>query len=239
MHRLAELMEEHADELAMADTRDMGKPITQSRHDVARSVLNVRFFADHARMSTAETLPMDTGHHAYTRWEPVGVVAAISPWNFRRSVVHRSLTGAPLTLMHNGLAAQLSSPDLRLLERRCQPVELSAGDVLAAPDKPHGHIHFLTSASVALVVRHIDGSGLAVGLAGREGAVGLQFALGLGAGQVAGLTQSRAQVEQCLRNAAGGLPGLLVADVAPLAQAARRRQATRRPGLPSRRGTSG
>ena len=63
---------------AMADTRDMGKPITQSRHDVGRSVLNVRFFADHARMSTAETLPMDTGHHAYTRWEPVGVVAAIS-----------------------------------------------------------------------------------------------------------------------------------------------------------------
>jgi aminomuconate-semialdehyde/2-hydroxymuconate-6-semialdehyde dehydrogenase len=82
MHRLADLMEEHADELAMADTRDMGKPITQSHHDVARSVWNVRFFADHARMSTADTYPMDSGHHAYSRWEPVGVAAAISPWNF-------------------------------------------------------------------------------------------------------------------------------------------------------------
>lgn len=82
MHRLADLMEEHSAELAMADTRDMGKPITQSRHDVARSILNVRFFADHARMSTGDALPMDTGHHAYTRWEPVGVIAAISPWNF-------------------------------------------------------------------------------------------------------------------------------------------------------------
>ena len=82
MHRLADLMEEHTDELALADTRDMGKPITQSRHDVARSILNVRFFADHARMSTGDALPMDSGHHAYTRWEPVGVVAAISPWNF-------------------------------------------------------------------------------------------------------------------------------------------------------------
>ena len=82
MHRLADLMEEHADELAMADTRDMGKPITQSRHDVARSVLNFRFFADHARMSTGDALPMDTGHHAYTRYDPAGVVAAISPWNF-------------------------------------------------------------------------------------------------------------------------------------------------------------
>lgn len=82
MHRLADLMEEHRDELAMADTRDMAKPITQSQHDVTRSILNVRFFADHARGSTADTYPMDSGHHAYSRWEPVGVVTAISPWNF-------------------------------------------------------------------------------------------------------------------------------------------------------------
>lgn len=82
IHRLADLMEEHADELAMADTRDMGKPIAQARHDVARSVWNFRFFADHARLTAAETYPMDSGHHAYTRFDPAGVVAAISPWNF-------------------------------------------------------------------------------------------------------------------------------------------------------------
>ena len=82
MHRLADLMEEHADELAMADTRDMGKPVTQAHHDVARSAWNVRFFADHARMSMAETFPMDSGHHAYSRYEPAGVAVAISPWNF-------------------------------------------------------------------------------------------------------------------------------------------------------------
>ena len=82
MHRLADLMEEHRDELAMADTRDMAKPITQSQHDVSRSILNVRFFADHARQSMADAYPMDSGHHAYSRWEPVGVVVAISPWNF-------------------------------------------------------------------------------------------------------------------------------------------------------------
>ena len=82
LHRLADLMLEHADELAMADTMDMGKPITQAGHDVARSALNVRFFADHAAMSTGELLPMDTGHHAYTLFEPAGVVVAIAPWNF-------------------------------------------------------------------------------------------------------------------------------------------------------------
>ena len=82
LHRLAELVERDADALALADTRDMGKPITQARHDVARSAWNLRFFADHANLAAADVYPMDSGHHAYTRYEPAGVVAAIAPWNF-------------------------------------------------------------------------------------------------------------------------------------------------------------
>lgn len=83
LHRLADLIDAHADELALADTTDMGKPIADSRgKDVPRSAANFRFFADHARLSPAETLPMDSGHHTYTRYEPAGVAVAISPWNF-------------------------------------------------------------------------------------------------------------------------------------------------------------
>ena len=83
MHRWADLLEENADELALADTHDMGKPIRQSRDvDVPRSATNLRFFADHARLEPAELFPMDSGHHTYTRYEPAGVVAAIAPWNF-------------------------------------------------------------------------------------------------------------------------------------------------------------
>src|SRR5450631_2545846 len=69
LHRLADLVAEHADELAMADTRDMGKPITDAKtKDVPRTAQNIRFFADHARLSTAEAYPMDSGHHAYSRF---------------------------------------------------------------------------------------------------------------------------------------------------------------------------
>ena len=82
IHRLADLMEEHAEELALADVHDMAKPITQALHDVARSVWNFRFFADHARLSMNDSYPMDSGHHAYSRLDPAGVVVAISPWNF-------------------------------------------------------------------------------------------------------------------------------------------------------------
>ena len=83
IHRLADLIERNAHQLGLADTKDMGKPVNESvGHDVARSALNLRFFADHARMAAADTFPMDSGHHAYTRFEPAGVVAAIAPWNF-------------------------------------------------------------------------------------------------------------------------------------------------------------
>lgn len=94
-------------------------------------------------------------------------------------------------MLHNGLVAQLPPTDQGLLLRRCEPVELKAGEILSAPGAASGHVYFLLSgASVALVVRNGGGSGLAVGLAGREGAVGLQFALGLGAGHFTLLVQS-------------------------------------------------
>jgi aminomuconate-semialdehyde/2-hydroxymuconate-6-semialdehyde dehydrogenase len=83
LHALADLVRSHSDELALADTRDMGKPITDARtKDVPRTAQNFAFFADHARLVTAEALPMDTGHHAYSLYQPAGVVAAIAPWNF-------------------------------------------------------------------------------------------------------------------------------------------------------------
>jgi aminomuconate-semialdehyde/2-hydroxymuconate-6-semialdehyde dehydrogenase len=83
LHRFAGLIEANAELLALADSTDMGKPVSDARtRDVPRTAANYRFFADHARLATGDVLPMDTGHHAYTRFEPAGVVAAVAPWNF-------------------------------------------------------------------------------------------------------------------------------------------------------------
>lgn len=82
IHRLADLMEERADELATLDSTNMGKPFDQAKHDVGRSAANFRFFADHQRDHVGSVYPMDTGHHTYSEFGPAGVVAAISPWNF-------------------------------------------------------------------------------------------------------------------------------------------------------------
>ncbi|HTT95193.1 MAG TPA: aldehyde dehydrogenase family protein [Solirubrobacterales bacterium] len=82
LHALADAIDAHAEELAMADCIDVGKPITMLREfEVPRSAVNFRVFADHARLSTAEAFPNDLGLTVYTRYEPAGVVAAIVPWN--------------------------------------------------------------------------------------------------------------------------------------------------------------
>jgi len=82
LHRLADRIDEHARELAEAETRDMGKPIHESAgHDLPRVARNFRFFSDFQDLATAETFP-NPRFHTYTRYDPVGVTAAISPWNF-------------------------------------------------------------------------------------------------------------------------------------------------------------
>jgi len=81
LHRLAEAIEGEGDALAVLDTLDMGKPLRLTRADVARAALNFRFFADFAAGADSEswTLPH---RHTYVRYEPAGVAACISPWNF-------------------------------------------------------------------------------------------------------------------------------------------------------------
>ena len=95
-----------------------------------------------------------------------------------------------MTFSHNGLVAQLSQADQASLVKHCQSSTLRGGQVLSTPGSEHRNVYFLTDATVASVVRDGNNAGLAVGLTGNEGAVGLQCALGLGAGTFTLLVQS-------------------------------------------------
>lgn len=84
----------------------------------------------------------------------------------------------------NELIAALPAPEQSLLLKHSRLVELKAGDFLASPSE-QPLIYFITSGSVVLFVPFKPGQfqrGLAVGLVGREGAVGLQSAFGLSVG---------------------------------------------------------
>lgn len=82
LHAFADLVDCDADALALLDTRDMGKPIRESRGmDLPRVSRNLRFFADYAALAASEAYP-DGTRLAYVLYPPAGVVVAISPWNF-------------------------------------------------------------------------------------------------------------------------------------------------------------
>ncbi|MTV27868.1 aldehyde dehydrogenase family protein [Nitriliruptoraceae bacterium ZYF776] len=84
--RMAELIDEHADELAQLETLDNGKPFLGARDgDVATAAELFRYFAGWATKIEGTTITMsneDREYHAYTRREAIGVVGAIVPWNF-------------------------------------------------------------------------------------------------------------------------------------------------------------
>ncbi|MEE1914931.1 aldehyde dehydrogenase family protein [Pseudomonas asiatica] len=85
IHRLADLIETHGDELAQIEAIDMGKSVTQARAvDIQGTVDTLRYFAGWASKIHGRTVePSLPGNYlAYTRKEAVGVVGAIVPWNF-------------------------------------------------------------------------------------------------------------------------------------------------------------
>ncbi len=82
--RLADLIEQHADELAQLETLDNGKPIKYSKAaDIPMTADHFRYFAGWATKLEGETIPVSIPNmFTYTLREPVGVVGQIIPWNF-------------------------------------------------------------------------------------------------------------------------------------------------------------
>jgi aminomuconate-semialdehyde/2-hydroxymuconate-6-semialdehyde dehydrogenase len=82
LNKIAELIELNADELALAETNDNGKPLWLSkRMDIKRAAENFRFFATGIMHFAAESHAMEDKAINYTLRNPIGVVGCISPWN--------------------------------------------------------------------------------------------------------------------------------------------------------------
>jgi len=81
LRRLAALVEEHAEELALLETRNVGKPIADSRGEVGMVAEVFYFYAGAVDKHHGETIPVAGGVDMTFR-EPLGVVGLIVPWNF-------------------------------------------------------------------------------------------------------------------------------------------------------------
>jgi succinate-semialdehyde dehydrogenase/glutarate-semialdehyde dehydrogenase len=82
----AEVLEADIERLGAMMTREMGKPISASRAEVAKCAKGMRFYAEHAEGFLADE-PLDdpsrvNAARAYARYEPLGVILAVMPWNY-------------------------------------------------------------------------------------------------------------------------------------------------------------
>lgn len=92
LEKLVNLLEEHADECTRLIALEAAKPWTTAKGEVARTIMTYKFAAEEARRIHGETIPMDAApggedRIAFTIRQPLGVVAAITPFNFPMNLV--------------------------------------------------------------------------------------------------------------------------------------------------------
>jgi acyl-CoA reductase-like NAD-dependent aldehyde dehydrogenase len=81
LHRLANAIEEHTEELAKLEARNAGKPISDARSEMEMVAGTFRYYAGAPERLTGKTIPVAGGVDMTFR-EPLGVVGLITPWNF-------------------------------------------------------------------------------------------------------------------------------------------------------------
>ncbi|WNS77657.1 aldehyde dehydrogenase family protein [Bacillus sp. DTU_2020_1000418_1_SI_GHA_SEK_038] len=92
LEKVVFLLEKRADEAAEVIATEAAKPISAARTEVARTIQTYKFAAEEAKRIHGETIPLDAapggeGRLAYTVREPIGVIGAITPFNFPMNLV--------------------------------------------------------------------------------------------------------------------------------------------------------
>src|SRR5580765_8381909 len=147
--KLADVLDEHADELAAIESRNVGKPLSYARDEMPVCADNIRFFAGAARVlegrSAGEYM---RGYTSFVRREPRGVVGGIAPWNY------------PLMMAVWKLAPALAAGNTQVLKPSEQtPLSLLRFVQLAQEIIPRGVLNVVTGDGVPVgeaIVKHPD-----------------------------------------------------------------------------------
>jgi betaine-aldehyde dehydrogenase len=94
LFRWAERMRNNVDELAELLTREQGKTLAQARGEVQSSINMIEFNAGQARAIYGRAIALSDGVHGVVLREPMGVVAAITPWNYPLNLTIRAVAPA-------------------------------------------------------------------------------------------------------------------------------------------------
>lgn len=90
-----ELVMQHQEELAHLLSLEQGKPLAESRGEIAYGASFIEWFAEEGKRISGDVLPQDkNGRQLFVVKEPIGVVAAITPWNFPNAMITRKAAPA-------------------------------------------------------------------------------------------------------------------------------------------------
>ena len=94
LHRVAELIRANADRLAVIESLDSGKRLSEALGDVGGAAATFAYYAGACDKHEGLSIPLGEDHFAYTLNEPVGVTAHIIPWNYPLSTAARGIAPA-------------------------------------------------------------------------------------------------------------------------------------------------
>ncbi len=90
LRRLNDLMLANADDLAVIMTAEQGKPLAESKGEIAYAASFIEWFAEEGKRVYGDTIPQNVkGRRIIVQKEPIGVFAAITPWNFPAAMITR------------------------------------------------------------------------------------------------------------------------------------------------------
>ena len=90
LRKLYDLMLANADDLAVIMTAEQGKPLAESRGEIVYAASFIEWFAEEAKRVYGDTIPQNAnGRRIVVMKEPIGVFAAITPWNFPAAMITR------------------------------------------------------------------------------------------------------------------------------------------------------
>jgi aldehyde dehydrogenase (NAD+) len=104
VHNIAELIRDHAEELATIESLDQGKPLSQSKSDVEGAARYFEYYAGIAGKLEGKSIPVGADKLDFTVREPYGVSAQIIPWNFPANLYARGV--APALVTGNAVVAK-------------------------------------------------------------------------------------------------------------------------------------
>lgn len=95
LRRWFNLMHEHADDLARIMTLEQGKPLTEARGEISYAASYLEWYAEEGKRAYGDTIPTNgADRRIVVIKEPVGVCAAITPWNFPSAMITRKAAAA-------------------------------------------------------------------------------------------------------------------------------------------------